>query len=102
MSQWIFVIGTATIFILCDAISAFWARTGNHMALAGICVLAPLGYYLFGILNKQISLSVSSGLVNVFLLTGAILFGVFIFHDHLTSKQIAGLFFATITIFLLS
>jgi multidrug transporter EmrE-like cation transporter len=64
--------------------------------------LAPFGYILFGKLNESTSLSIASGLVNMTIIIGTVLVGVFIFHDALTTKQIIGLLFAILAVALMS
>ncbi|MBP9773124.1 MAG: hypothetical protein KBD00_00660 [Candidatus Peribacteraceae bacterium] len=101
INQWFFIIGATGLFILSDALAANWAKNDSPVSIALLLALAPLGYIFFGYLNKIRSLSVSSGLVNMFLLIGTILVGVFIFNDSITVKQIIGLCFAFVAVFLL-
>lgn len=102
INKWSFVIGAALLFILSDAISAYWGKTQNKYALFAFCLIAPVGYIFFGLLNKDTSLSISSALVNICLLIGAILLGILFFGDHITQKQIIGLILAGGAILLLS
>ncbi len=99
--KWLLVIVSASIFILSDAISADWGKNNNIFSLFLIFLFPPLGYISFAYLNKIENLSVSSALVNLILLTGAILIGVFYFKDSLSIKQIFGLMFAIVAFILL-
>lgn len=101
MTKWFIVLGSALLFILSDSLSANWGKNGNVWSLVIMCFVAPVGYVLFGLLNRNTSLSVSSGLVNIFLIIGTILIGIFYFDDVLTTRQSFGLIFAIIAVILL-
>lgn len=99
--KWLLIIGSALLFIASDYLSAYWGKMGNASSLLLAFVTAPVGYYLFGLLNRNNSLSVSSGLVNTILIIGTILIGIFYFHDVITLKQKIGLVFAVTAVMLL-
>jgi len=98
LRQWLLIIGSTAVFILCDSFAANWGKSNGKISLLLLFVLSPVGYILFGILNSTKSLSVSSGLVNMGLLVGTVLVGVFYFHDELTARQMAGLIFAVMAV----
>jgi hypothetical protein len=100
--KWFLILLSAAIFVLSDTLSASWGKTGNRFSLIAMLITAPLGYIAFAILNKNTTLSVSSGLVNIFLLIGTICVGIFYFGDSLTIRQGAGLVFATVAVVLLA
>ena len=101
-SKWLLV-GIATfIFILSDSLSASWGKSGNLIALIAVCFLAPFGYFFFGLLSKNNTLSVASGLVNVMIVIGTILIGIFYFNDDITYRQKIGLVFAVLSVFLMN
>lgn len=100
--KWLAVLGTASVFILCDSLSAQWGKRGDKVALGLMIVISPLGYACFGWLNQSTTLSAASGMVNMFLLMGTVAVGVFYFNDELTYKQYVGLAFALIAIILLA
>ncbi len=79
--HWILIIGSALTFIFSDWLAANWGKNGSLLSLLLMCVVAPTGYVLFGLLNRYKSLSVSSGLVNVILIIGTVLIGVTFFDD---------------------
>lgn len=100
--QWTLILISASAFVLCDYLSANWGKNNSVVSLFIMFSIAPIAYVLFGILNRTKSLSVSSGLVNMLLLIGTILVGIFIFKDQLNIKQIIGLIFAITAIGLLA
>lgn len=98
---WSAIIACAFIFIACDAASALWAKTNNKYFFLAIFI-SPLGYLLFGYINKYSSLSISSGLVNAMVIICTILIGIFYFGDVLKMNQIAGLLAAIFAVILMS
>jgi len=95
------VLLTASFFIICDTMSAYWGRNGGVIYLILIINLAPIGYFLFAFLNRTNSLSISSGLVNMMLIIGTVSIGIFGFHDALTIRQMVGLTFSIIAVALM-
>jgi len=100
--RWLVVGATALVFILCDSLSARWGQTGKDTIMHFVIPLAPLGYILFGILNRQSSLSINSGLVNSIIIISTICVGVFFFGDVLSIKQFIGLGFAILAVIFLA
>ncbi len=92
---------TASFFIICDSLSAYWGRNGGVLYLLLIINLAPIGYFLFALLNRTNSLSISSGLVNMVIIIGTITIGIFGFQDALTVRQIFGLAFSLVAVALM-
>lgn len=95
-------LGTALIFVFCDSMSAYWAKKGSVLALVVMAIFAPIGYVCFGLLSNHVTLSAASGLVNMFLLLGTVLVGVYVFNDTLSTRQYLGLGFAIVAILLLA
>lgn len=93
---------TAGTFILCDAISARWGKQGGITLLAVLCVLASLGFVLFGVLNRSETLSTSSALVNPTIAIGTILVGILLFQDPIGPRQVLGFLLAVGAVGLLS
>lgn len=102
LKRWAFVIFSASLFIASDSFSAKWGKSGSLWALGLMFILAPMGYLMFGLLNRNTTLSVSSGLVNMMLLIGTVLIGIFVFKDELTTRQTAGLVLAFVALGLMS
>jgi multidrug transporter EmrE-like cation transporter len=100
--QWLIIVLSASLFVFCDYLSTNWARTNNMNSIVLVFVLGPIAYILFGLLTRIKSVSISSGIVNMFLLIGTILVGIFIFKDHLDIKQIFGLILALIAVILMN
>lgn len=100
--RWIEIFACASVFILCDSLSARWGQSGKDVIMHFVIPLAPLGYILFGILNRHSSLSINSGLVNSVIVISTICIGVFFFGDELTVKQMAGLAMAVLAVVLLA
>ena len=102
-------VSSALLFILCDALSAKWARVeGGRYSLTAVLyvgamiILATASYLLFGLLTKRVGVSVSSGLVNTSIVIGTILLGIFYFRDHLTVREAIGLMFAIVSVIMLA
>lgn len=96
------VLSCAAVFVICDALSAAWGKSGDPWYLTLVFALAPLGYLLFGIINNTRTLSVSSGLVNSVIVISTVFIGIFYFGDELTIKQTLGLVCAVAAILLVS
>lgn len=92
----------ASIFILCDSLSAKWGKHGSLWAFLLMVPLAPVGYWFFGYMNRNLSLSIVTGLVNVFLLIGTVSVGIFYFNDDLFLRHYIGLGFAFASLVLLA
>ncbi len=99
--RWLLIIISAGFFIVSDSLSANWGKTGNMSSLILVCLIAPVGYFFFGLLNRNNSLSVSSGLVNMILIIGTIFMGIFYFKDDITPRQKLGLIFAVTAVVLM-
>ena len=102
LSPILLVIISATLLILGDALAAKWGRNGGSALLLSLFVIPPIGYIFFGYLNASKGLAVSSGLVNVAILVGSILVGLFFFEEELSSRQWLGLCMAGVSIVLLN
>ena len=100
--KWLLILCCAAMFIVCDTLSANWGKTGNRLSLVIMFALSPVAYLLFGILNKEETLSISSGLVNIMIIIGAILIGIFFFKDIVNVRQGIGLLLAIIAVILMS
>ena len=99
--KWALIVACALIFILCDAFSASWGRNDDIRSLAIMCILAPIGYFIFGLINRNSNLAVSSGIVNMILIIGTIIISIFYFGDALTIRQSLGLIFAVTAVALM-
>lgn len=100
--KWLLIVGSALIFIASDSLSANWGKTGHRLSFILVLLLAPLGYLMFGLLNKKISLGASSGLVNIMMVLGGVLVGVLWFQEMLTLRQGIGVGLGIVAILLLS
>ena len=102
----LFILGLVVLcgglFTLCDSLSANWGKTGNWKSLIVVCILSPITYLLFGLLNQKIQLGIAGSLVNLLIVIGTVLVGIFYFNEVLTFTQFLGLFLAAIAIVLLS
>jgi multidrug transporter EmrE-like cation transporter len=99
---WLLVFGCAAIFILCDSLSAHWGKTGHKHSLALFVVLAPFSYALFALINKRIDLAIAGALVNTIIVVGAVLVGVFVFREQLSTTQYIGIGLALVSVTLLN
>jgi hypothetical protein len=89
---------TAGFFIFCDSLAADWAKSNSMVSLFIIFSLAPLSYILFGILNRDSTLAVNSGLVNMGIIIGTVFVSIFVFNDEITIRQSIGLITAIISV----
>ena len=99
---WSAALSSAGLFILCDSLSTNWAKTANLVSLAAVCVLSSVAYLLFGFLAGRLNLAVAGSLVNLIIMIGAALVGVFYFKEHLRTMQWAGIGLGAVAIVILS
>ena len=99
--KYFLVLTSAMVFILSDSLSAYWGKNGDFWSLASFVVIAPIGYLLFGILNRNTSLAVGSGLVNMVLIIGNVIVSLLYFSEKITLKESFGLLLAFLAIILL-
>ena len=99
---WIFVVASAALFILCDALSAHWGKTDSRNSLLLVMALSPFSYYLFALVNQRVELAVAASLVNTMVVVGGILVGVVFFGETLSHLQMAGIGMAICAVTLLN
>jgi drug/metabolite transporter (DMT)-like permease len=99
---WALTLFSAGFFILCDSLSANWAKKSHISSLAIVVVLSPIAYLLFGLLASRVNLAVAGSLVNLMIMVGAVLVGVFYFKEHITGLQWAGIILGAVAILILS
>ncbi len=102
MFIWALVFFCGGVFTLCDSLSANWGKTGDWKSIVFVCILSPITYLVFGLLNQKIDLGVAGSLVNLIIVIGTVLVGMFYFQEVLTTTQFLGLFLACCAIVLLS
>lgn len=101
-SYFALVLFTTFLFILSDSLAANWGKNHSFTSLAFLFITAPIGYIFFGLINKQKTLAVSSGIVNVGLILGTILVSFSYFQESLSLKQIVGLTCAILAVYFLA
>ena len=99
---WALTLFSAGFFILCDSLSANWAKKSHLSSLAIVVVLSPIAYLLFGLLASRVNLAVAGSLVNLMIMVGAVLVGVFYFGEHVTGLQWTGIILGVVAILILS
>jgi drug/metabolite transporter (DMT)-like permease len=65
-------------------------------------ILSPIAYLLFGLLASRVNLAVAGSLVNLMIMVGAVLMGVFYFKEHITGLQWTGIILGAVAILILS
>lgn len=75
--------GAAGAFVTCDALSAHWGKNGSKASLIAFSLLSPVGYLLFGYLNRLQKLAVSGIVVNLAIAMGTVAVGLLLFHEQL-------------------
>ena len=86
-SKWVLIALSSLTFVFSDSLSAYWGKTGNKFALFAFLLASPIGYLFFALLNRKLSLGISSGIVNLFMIMGNIAIGLLVFGEILTLKQ---------------
>lgn len=99
---WALTLFSAGFFIFCDLLSTSWAKAPNAPTLAVLIVLSPAAYLLFGLLASRVNLAVAGSLVNLMIMIGSVLVGLFYFKDRLTVLQSVGIGFGLVAVVLLS
>jgi len=56
-----------------------------------VVVLSPLAYILFGLLASRVNLAIAGSLVNLIIMIGAVLVGLFYFKERVTTLQWIGI-----------
>ncbi|OCQ94670.1 hypothetical protein BCD67_04170 [Oscillatoriales cyanobacterium USR001] len=99
---WALVLFCGGLFTVCDSLSANWGKTGDWKSIVLVCLLSPITYLVFGLLNQKMDLGIAGSLVNLIIVIGTVLIGAFYFQEVLTNTQLLGLFLACCAIVLLS
>jgi len=99
---WALTLFSAGFFILCDSLSANWAKTSSISSVATVVVLSPIAYILFGLLASRVNLAIAGSLVNLMIMIGAVLVGLFYFKERVTQFQWAGISLGVVAIVILS
>ena len=99
---WALTLFSAGFFILCDSLSTNWAKTSNFSSVAMVVVLSPLAYILFGLLASRVNLAIAGSLVNLMIMIGAVLVGLFYFKEHVTMLQWIGIGLGVVAVVILS
>jgi multidrug transporter EmrE-like cation transporter len=100
--QWSLLLLCAGLFIFSDFLSANWGKTGHIPSILLMIVLAPFSYFLFGVINKYMTLSVSSAIVNMLIVIGGVLVGIVYFKEGMSIPQGIGFVLALAAIYLLN
>jgi multidrug transporter EmrE-like cation transporter len=98
---WALTLFSAGFFILCDSLSANWAKTSSISSVATVVVLSPLAYLLFGLLASRVNLAIAGALVNLMIMIGAVLVGLLYFKERVAMLQWVGISFGVVAIVIL-
>jgi multidrug transporter EmrE-like cation transporter len=99
---WALVFFCGGLFTICDSLSANWGKTGDWKSIILVFLISPITYLFFGLLNQKMDLGIAGALVNLIIVVGTVLVGVFYFQEVLTNIQLFGVFLACFAIVLLS
>jgi len=99
---WALTLASTGFFILCDSLSANWAKVGSRLSLAVVVVRSPTAYLLFGHLAGRVNLAIAGSLVNLMIMIGAVLVGILYFKERVTSFQWVGIALSAVAILILS
>jgi drug/metabolite transporter (DMT)-like permease len=92
----------ASAFVTCDALSAYWGKHGSTVSLIAFFLLSPIGYLLFGYLNRLQKLAVAGVVVNLVIAMGTVAVGLFLFREQLTRRETLGLVLGLVSIYVIS
>jgi drug/metabolite transporter (DMT)-like permease len=92
----------AVAFVTCDALSAHWGKNGSRVSLISFSVLSPMGYLLFGYLNRFQKLAVAGIVVNLVIAMGTVAVGLLLFHEQLTRRETLGVVLGFVSIYVIS
>ncbi len=98
----ILILVCSMMFVLVESLSAYWGVTGNKIALLLIFLLGPTAYILFAFITRKNGLAASSIIVNLCIMLGGVLIGLFFYQELITLQQVLGILFAFVAIFLIS
>ena len=99
---WALTLCSAGFFILCDSLSANWAKTSSISNAATVVVLSPLAYILFGLLASRVNLAIAGSLVNLMIMIGPVLVGLLYFKGRVAMLQWVGIGLGMVSIVILS
>ncbi|MFZ1011386.1 MAG: hypothetical protein WAN65_31405 [Candidatus Sulfotelmatobacter sp.] len=99
---WTLTLFSAGFFILCDSLSTNWAKTSSTGSGITVIILAPVAYLLFGVLASRVNLAIAGSLVNLVIMIGAVMVGLFYFKEKVTPLQWTGIGFGVVAVVLLS
>jgi multidrug transporter EmrE-like cation transporter len=102
MFVWSVVVACASMFIVCDGLSAHWGKTGSGRSLAVVMVLSPFSYWAFAFINTRLNLAVTAALVNTIVVAGGVAVGAIIFKEQVSSLQYVGIALALVSVTLLN
>lgn len=91
MTKVLLIAVAASLFTMCDALAADWAKNGRTRSLLLVLALGPIAYLTFGYLAKKTPLALVGGYVNVAIVVGTTLVGVVLFGDALSTRQWCGI-----------
>jgi drug/metabolite transporter (DMT)-like permease len=91
----------AAAFVACDGLAAHWGKTGNRLSFVAFCILSPMGYLLFGYLNRFQKLAVAGIVVNLAIAIGTVAVGLILFHEHLSRRETLGLILGLVSIYVI-
>lgn len=95
-------VSAAAAFVTCDALSAQWGKRGSKVSLIAFSLLSPMGYLLFGYLNRFQKLAVAGIVVNLVIAVGTVAVGLLLFHEQLTRRETLGLMLGLVSIYIIS
>lgn len=102
---WISIFGSSAVFTVCDTLSKVWIDGGrwSRHSLALLCLIAPVGYMLFGVVTQRSGLAVAAVLVNSFLVIGTTLMGLVVMKEwsRVSVLQYVGMALAIVGIILM-
>jgi len=102
MLFWGLALGCALLFILCDGLSAHWAKTGARHGVGWVVLLAPAAYVLFALVVERRELALGGALINTLAVVGSVLVGAVLFKEQISLGQYCGIGLAIMSITLIN
>ena len=102
MKVWILALMATSSFVLCDSLSAYWAKGNRTWPIVVVILLSPAGYLFFAYLNKYQKLGVAGMIVNLGIAIGSVVVGFLVFKERLTPREMIGAVIGIIAIYVIA
>ena len=99
---WVLIGSCSLLFILCDGLSAHWAKTGHLGGIGAVTLLAPVTYLVFALIVQRSNLAIGATTVNMLTVVGGVVVGVLLFKEQVSTPQYLGIGLAVVSLGLMN